>query len=62
MNWEPTHRHRKGGLYRVLNRANVYIENGMVPAVIYDDLEGRVWVRPASEFDDGRFTAIEAQP
>lgn len=56
--WEATHQHRKGGLYRVLHRDNVFIEADMVPAVIYDDDDGRIWVRPASEFDDGRFTVI----
>lgn len=28
-------------------------------AVIYDDREGTVWVRPKAEFNDGRFTPIE---
>lgn len=59
MKWEPTHRHRKGGLYRVLMRGpQVRIEATAELAVIYDDAEGNVWVRPASEFDDGRFTLL----
>jgi len=29
------------------------------PAVIYDDETGNVWIRPAAEFDDGRFTPRE---
>lgn len=55
--WQPTHEHRKGGRYRVLMRAT--IEADLSEAVIYDDAEGRIWVRPAAEFDDGRFTVLE---
>lgn len=58
--WRPTHRHRKGGLYRVVARGS--IEADLTPAVIYDDAEGRVWVRPAAEFDDGRFAALPTPP
>ncbi|MBS7790256.1 DUF1653 domain-containing protein [Roseococcus sp. SDR] len=54
--WRPTHQHRKGGLYRVIARGSV--EADLTPAVVYDDAEGTVWIRPAAEFDDGRFTAI----
>lgn len=54
----PTHRHRKGGEYRVLGRA--VWEPDRTEAVIYDDAEGNVWVRPAAEFDDGRFTPLPA--
>ncbi|MEM8776843.1 MAG: DUF1653 domain-containing protein [Pseudomonadota bacterium] len=51
--WQPTHRHRKGQYYRVV--AEGVNENDRVPVVIYDDKEGAVWVRPRSEFYDGRF-------
>ena len=54
--WRPTHRHRKGGLYRVVSRA--VWEPDRSPCVIYDDAEGNTWVRPAAEFDDGRFTPL----
>nr|WP_300062517.1 hypothetical protein [uncultured Roseobacter sp.] len=27
-------------------------------AVIYDDAEGTIWIRPAVEFDDGRFVEL----
>lgn len=54
--WQPTHRHKKGGLYRVLGDA--IWEPDRTPAVIYDDAEGTVWVRPKAEFDDGRFTKL----
>jgi len=43
----------------VLRRENVFIEEGMVPAVMYDDIDGRCWVRPIAEFDDGRFTPLD---
>lgn len=53
--------HRKGGRYRLLKRGTN--EADQTPVVIYQSLQdGRVWVRPASEFDDGRFTVIEDTP
>jgi hypothetical protein len=54
--WTPTHRHRKGGLYRVL--AEGICEAGRNPVIIYDDAEGTIWVRSAEEFQDGRFKEI----
>jgi hypothetical protein len=58
--WKPTHRHLKtGGLYRVLLLGTS--EADMEPVVIYDNRDGRVWVRPENEFFDGRFvTLLEA--
>lgn len=54
---QPTHRHRKGGLYRMLARG--YLEETLAPCVIYQDFrEGYVWVRPEENFMDGRFTAL----
>lgn len=58
--WRPTHRHRKGGLYRVITRAQ--LEADLAPAVVYEGQDGRVWVRPAAEFDDGRFVPIPQPP
>lgn len=54
--WQPTRQHAKGGYYRVICQA--VQEATMVPAMVYDDAFGRVWVRPASEFSDGRFTSL----
>lgn len=54
--WHPTHRHRKGGLYRVF--AEGINETDRKPVVIYQDETGQIWVRPAEEFWDGRFTPI----
>ena len=54
--WAPTHRHRKGGLYRVLGRA--ILESDRSDVIVYDDAEGTVWVRPVEEFEDGRFSPV----
>lgn len=57
VDWTPTHRHRKGGLYRVLTHGT--LEANRSPVVIYDDADGTVWVRPTEEFEDGRFLALD---
>lgn len=62
----PTHRHVKtGGLYRVLLR-NVKLQikpndgiADMSDMVLYVGADGTVWVRPADEFNDGRFAALD---
>ena len=54
--WQPTHRHKKGGLYRLLCYGTDEATRG--PVAIYDDAVGTVWVRAAGEFDDGRFTPL----
>ena len=54
--WAPTHRHRKGGHYRVLSHG--ILEKDRSDVVIYDDAKGQVWVRPVAEFYDGRFEAL----
>lgn len=47
-------RHRKtGGLYEELHRA--LVERDLTPVVVYRGEDGQVWVRPAKQFDDGRF-------
>jgi hypothetical protein len=49
---------KSGGLYRVIARGR--LEATLVPAVIYECVRSsNVWVRPASEFDDGRFQVRE---
>ena len=59
--YQPTHRHVKtGGLYRELHRG--FLEKDLTPVVIYQSSDGRVWVRPEAEFDDGRFEKFEATP
>lgn len=55
--WAPTHRHRKGGLYRLIGHG--IAEATRSPVAIYDDEEGTIWVRDADEFADGRFTPLK---
>lgn len=51
-------RHHKGGTYRVLSLG--YIEATLTPAVVYvSSQEHIVWIRPVSEFMDGRFERID---
>jgi hypothetical protein len=59
--WEPTHQHRKtDGLYQLRHRA--VIEETMTPAVVYEGQDGTLWVRPATEFFDGRFAELPQKP
>lgn len=47
--------HRSGGRYRVMHTA--IIEETLVAAVVYQCCTSSIiWVRPLSEFLDGRFT------
>lgn len=54
--WAPTHRHKKGGLYRLIGYG--IAEADRSPVAIYDDAEGTIWVRAKDEFKDGRFTKL----
>ena len=54
--WRATHRHRKGGEYRVIGFGT--LEADRSEAVIYDDCHGQIWIRARNEFYDGRFVAI----
>ncbi|MEM6406851.1 MAG: DUF1653 domain-containing protein [Pseudomonadota bacterium] len=55
--WYATHVHKKGGRYRVIMHA--VLETDRSDVVVYDDADGNVWVRPATEFYDGRFELLE---
>lgn len=56
--WAPTHQHLKTrGLYRVVI-GHAYIEATMEAAVVYDNAEGMTFIRPSSEFHDGRFLLL----
>lgn len=58
LEWRATHKHLKsGGLYRVITD-DARLEWDMRPAVVYDNAEGHVWVRPCAEFFDGRFQEV----
>lgn len=54
--WVATHRHCKGGLYRVLGQG--ILEADRTEAVIYQDKDGTIWIRPTLEFEDGRFERL----
>ena len=57
LQWHPTHRHKKGGGYRLLGYGT--LEADRSPVAIYDDKDGTVWVRSADEFNDpDRFAPI----
>lgn len=61
MEWRPTHRHVKRGTdYQVIGTASLQAGEPVGEAaslVVYRDENGRLWVRPEVEFDDGRFAA-----
>ena len=49
---------KSGGGYRELLRGTLQCSDeklDMQPVVVYTGMDGRVWVRPTFEFDDGRF-------
>jgi hypothetical protein len=64
--WRPTHRHYKGGLYRVIARAQHTETREML--TIYDDERGNIWARPSAVFDEyimevgPRFRALTEPP
>jgi hypothetical protein len=48
--WQPTHRHYKGGFYRVLFEVvNTETEEMMV---VYETADGRKWARPSKMFHE----------
>ena len=48
--WQPTHRHYKGGLYRYVGLAR-NSETGEI-LVIYQDVDGLLWARPRGMFSE----------
>lgn len=52
------YRHKKtGGIYEVI--CNAHIEATLELAVVYrNTVTGERWVRPAAEFNDGRFERV----
>lgn len=58
------YRHKKtGGTYKVLLADNVRCEWDLTPAIVYQsEHDGSIWIRPYSEFHDGRFEPLPAPP
>jgi len=59
--WRPTHRHvKRGTLYQVVGLGILQAEGPWDHAsvAIYTDEEGTTWVRPCTEFQDGRFVKL----
>lgn len=55
--FNATHRHLKtGGLYTLLYVG--ILEKTLENVAIYQDRKGVIWVRPLTEFNDGRFEKI----
>lgn len=46
--WKPTHRHYKGGLYRLIGIGRE--ERGLNWVAIYQNDRGELWTRPVEEF------------
>lgn len=57
--WQATHRHAEGGLYRWLRMVKVQEAGAWHEAVLYDNAEGLVFVRKLQVFNR-RFTEIPA--
>lgn len=49
MTWQPTHRHYKGGLYRVLEVDATHSET-LETLVVYESEKGAIWCRPKEMF------------
>lgn len=64
--WQPTHRHKKRGTdYKRMGTAIMQCENeifDMKNLTLYQDEDGQYWVRPPSEFNDGRFEPLPSAP
>lgn len=60
--WRPTHRHIKRGTeYRLIATGRLQTEEScedMRNVAVYLAHDGRYWVRPVSEFIDGRFETL----
>jgi len=64
--WLPTHRHKKRGTeYRIIGTAHIQCSDGLTDyevVTIYVGQDNQMWVRRATEFEDGRFEALTRSP
>lgn len=64
--WRPTHRHVKRGTeYQVVDEADLQTEAPLTDyavLTVYRGPDGRLWARPSTEFNDGRFEPLAAAP
>lgn len=51
------HHLKSGNDYKVISTG--IIKATLEPAVIYQGADGIIWIRPVSEFTDGRFICID---
>jgi hypothetical protein len=51
---------KTGGMYEVVALGNM--ESDKTAVVVYRGKSGFVWVRPSTEFNDGRFTRVVSRP
>lgn len=59
--WQPTHCHLKTNrYYRVI--CDGRRESDLAHWVVYDNIQGDVFMRPVEEFRDGRFKALAYEP
>ena len=60
--WHPTHRHvKRGSRYRLDGYGEIQTDTPLTDyakVAIYSAEDGCVWVRPVTEFEDGRFEAL----
>lgn len=47
------------GYYLVLGEAK--LESNLQPVTVYLGVDGQLWVRDKDEFDDGRFSPLDAK-
>jgi len=60
--WKPTHQHvKRGSKYRLDGYGEIQTDapiGDYCKVAIYRAEDGTTWVRPVSEFEDGRFTDL----
>lgn len=65
--WRPTHRHvKRGGEYEFIGQGKLQTDGSPLAddqfMIIYRGFDGKLWVRSAREFQDGRFEPLPPPP